>query len=209
MKLKNLVQSTYYFLWGGNMPSSMIHLLTAHKYHPEASVLFRIGNIAPDSVSEREEKDKTHLRNRPDRLNALRELALTMDLSDDFSKGILLHLFLDYYWDSSPMRNFIENHKDGNWFFDYRNEIGIASAWLFHHIGWSRRAWDEMAACPMSAYGHVQWIVKEDVADFIDRNNKWHAENDIGPSSAFTPDFIEEFTDKVAAEFKNWLKDIC
>jgi len=44
------------------MPSLMIHLLTAYKYNPKASTAFWIGNIAPDSVSERNEKDKSHFR---------------------------------------------------------------------------------------------------------------------------------------------------
>jgi len=34
------------------MPSSMVHLLTAYKYDPNASVLFWVSNIAPDCVQE-------------------------------------------------------------------------------------------------------------------------------------------------------------
>lgn len=190
------------------MPSLMIHLLTAYKYNPNASAAFWIGNIAPDSVSEREEKDKTHLRDKPERFNSLRELALTMNLHDDFSKGILLHLFLDYYWDSYPMRNFIENYKGDNWFPIYRQEIALAGGWLFHHTDWSKTVWDEMLACPLMVYENVHGIVKGDINDFIIRNSKWHVESNIGPSSVFTPDFIEEFTSKVAIDFKNWLENI-
>ncbi|HEY5584921.1 MAG TPA: hypothetical protein VIK78_10570 [Ruminiclostridium sp.] len=190
------------------MPSLMIHLLTAYKYNPNASVAFWIGNIAPDSVSDWKEKDKTHFRDRLDRLDALRELAFTMNLCDDFSKGILLHLYLDYYWDSYPMRNFIENYKEGNWFPIYRNETALAGGWLFHHTQWSKTVWDEMIAYPILEHENSHGIVKENVADFINRNNKWHVENNIGPSSVFTPDFIEEFTSKVAIDFKNWLENI-
>jgi hypothetical protein len=45
----------------------------------------------------------------------------------------------------------------------------------------------------------------EDIAQFISHNYKWHEENDIGPSSFFTPDLIEVFTSEVALEFGNWL----
>jgi hypothetical protein len=131
-----------------------------------------------------------------------------MNLSDDFSKGILLHLFLDYYWDSYPIRNFIENCKDGNWFPAYRHEIALAGGWLFHHTQWGKTVWDEMAACPMLEYKSVYEIANKDVVDLISRNRKWHIENNIGPSSAFTPDFIEEFTSEVAVNFNNWLEII-
>jgi len=190
------------------MPSLMIHLLTAYKYNPNSAATFWIGNIAPDSVSEREEKDKTHFRDRADRPNALRKLACTLNLYDDFSKGILLHLFLDYYWDSYPMHNFIETYKEGNWFPAYRHEIALAGCWLFHHTRWSKTVWDQMIAYPMLKYENVNGIVKGDITDFVKRNARWHAENKIGPSSVFTPDFIEEFTSKVAVDFKNWLKTV-
>ena len=130
-----------------------------------------------------------------------------MNLSDDFSQGILLHLYLDYWWDFYALRSYIENFKDNNWFQPYRNEIGLASAWLFHHTDWGTKVWDEMTECPMSAYENGHGIVKQDVANFINRNNKWHIENDIGPSTAFTPDYVEEFTSKVAINFKNWLQE--
>jgi len=188
------------------MPSLMIHLLTAYKYDSNASVAFWIGNIAPDSVSGWKEKDKTHFRDRPDRLNALRELACKMNLHDDFSKGILLHLFLDYYWDSYPMHDFIENYKEGNWFPIYRHETALAGGWLFHHTEWSKKVWDGMIAYPMLSYKNAHGIEKENISEFINSHGKWHVENDIGPSSVFTPDFIEEFTNKVAINFKNWLE---
>lgn len=190
------------------MPSSMIHLLTAYKFNPKASVAFWIGNIVPDSVSDRIEKDKTHFRDNPDRLNALKNLANMMNLSDELNQGILLHLYLDYYWDSSPMRNYIENYKEGNWFLPYRNEIALAGAWLFHHTHWGENLWDEMLVCPASIYENGYGVVNENVKDFISRNSKWHRENNIGPSSAFTPAFIEEFTSKVAIDFKTWINDI-
>jgi hypothetical protein len=187
------------------MPSLMIHLLIAYKCNPNASTAFWIGNIAPDSVSGRKEKDKSHFRDRVDRRYALRELAHNIDLNDDYAKGVLLHLFLDYYWDSYPMRDFIDNFKDVNWFTNYRHEIALAGDWLFHHTEWSRKVWNEMIEYPLSEYSEVHGIIKEDVADLIIRNYKWHIENNIGPSSAFTPEFIDEFSDKVAIDFKSWL----
>jgi hypothetical protein len=188
------------------MPSSMIHLLTAYKYNSKASVDFWVGNIAPDSVNDRKEKDKIHFRDKSDRLNALRDMASTINSKDDFSQGLLLHLYLDYFWDLYPVCNYIKKSKDSNWFQLYRNEISLAGAWLFHNKEWSKTVWHEMEVWPMSVYKNIYGIVKEDVADFIGRNNKWYTENEyIGPSKAFTPEFVEEFTSKVATDFKNWL----
>ena len=190
------------------MPSTMIHLLTAYKYNPEASTAFWIGNIIPDSVRDWKEKDKTHFRDRPDRFNALEEMAHSLNLEDELSEGILLHLFLDYLWDSSPMHNYIKNFTGDSWFIAYRQEIALAGAWLYHHVNWSKRVWDEMISFPTSGYEKAPSISKENVPDFIARNSKWHYENNIGPSPAFPPDFVEEFTDKAVIEFKKWIESM-
>jgi hypothetical protein len=187
------------------MPSSMIHLLAAYKYNPKANVEFWIGNVAPDSVSEWKAKDKTHFRDREDRKEALKELAATMNLNSEINQGILLHLFLDFHWDSEPMSNFKKGYKNNDWFKPYRNEIALAGAWLFHNTKWSRDIWEDMIKYPETLYEQIPGVVKEDVTDFLIRNNKWHLENNIGPSTVFTPSFVEEFTDKVVADFREWL----
>ena len=187
------------------MPSSMIHLLTAYKYNPNACQTFFIGNIAPDSVSDWKEKDKSHFRDKTDRLVALKNLALSIDLSSDFNKGILLHLFLDYHWDTDPMKNYIKMCKEDKWFQSYREEIALAGGWIYHNTEWGKAIWNEMMECPPEVYEDIHGIKKEEVFDFIVRNSKWHKENNIGPSSAFEPEYIDKFTSKVAKEFKNWL----
>jgi hypothetical protein len=183
----------------------MIHLLTAYKYNPNGSAQFWIGSVAPDLISERTEKDKTHFRDRLDRPSALMDLAQTMDLNNDLNKGILLHLIADYYWDTGAMQNFIENWKDGSWFLPYRQEIALAGAWLFHHKDWSKKVWNEMLEYPISNCKDKHGIITGDLNAFINRSYKWHSESDIGPSQYFTPDFVEEFTSRVALDFKEWL----
>lgn len=68
----------------------MVHLLTAYKYDPKASVAFLVGNIVPDIISEWQEKDRIHLRDGPDRLCTLKELAETKNMRNDFEKGIII-----------------------------------------------------------------------------------------------------------------------
>jgi len=183
------------------MPGLMVHLLTARKFSSNPSVAFMVGNVAPDSVHGWKEKDESHFRDRPDRLSALRELATSADISSDFSKGVILHLFLDYYWDINPRDTFIKNYTGEDWFPAYRNEIALSSAWLYHNKSWSTAVWDEMAAYPVEKYDDVHRLVRKDVFDLIQWNRDWHIGNNIGPSIAFSPEFIEEFTDRVASDF--------
>lgn len=186
------------------MPSSMVHLLTAYKYDPKATVAFLIGNIVPDIITEWKEKDRTHLRDRPDRLCALKELAATMNMQDDFEKGIILHLFLDYKWDVNPREEFTKRYEGYTWFEPYRHEIALTGAWLYHHTDWSERVWKELISYPLADFENNKYDENE-IKKFIVRNYKWHNENYIGPSLYFTPELIEEFTSKVAVEFRDWL----
>ena len=134
------------------MPSSMIHLLAAYKYDPKSSVAFFIGNIVPDIISEWKEKDRSHFRDRKDRLNALKELANTININDDFNRGVLLHLYLDYKWDTYPMKKFKEGFEKDTWFRPYRYEISLAGAWLYHNRDWSKDLWEKIISCPMTSY---------------------------------------------------------
>jgi|LSQX01.3.fsa_nt_gb hypothetical protein len=190
------------------VPSSMVHLITAYKYNKDVSMTFLVGNIVPDIVKEWKEKDRIHLRDREDRLFALEELAGTLNLQDDFKLGILLHLFLDYKWDTYPRVDFIMGYEDYTWFHPYRHEMALVGGWLYHHTDWSKGLWEEMKACPLDEFENSQGYNKEEIAKFISHNYEWHEENDIGPSSFFTPELIEEFTSEAADDFRSWLADL-
>lgn len=192
------------------MPSSMIHLLTAKKYDENSSILFYIGNLAPDCISEWKEKDHSHLRDleKNQRLCALTNLAKSLDSGNDFIKGILMHLFLDYQWDESPLKNHRESFSDNSWFPSYRKEIGLASAYMFHHTNWGEELWNEMMNYPKERYSIYSEFPCTGIHDFINRNGKWHKETECEPSRVFTPEYIETFTSEAAAEFKKWLKSL-
>ena len=189
------------------MPSSMVHLLAAYKYNSEASIEFLIGNIVPDIIKGWKEKDRNHLRDREDRLEALTELADTMDLRDDYNRGILFHLFLDYKWDIDTREEFIKSYEGFTWFEPYRHEIALSGAWLYRHTDWSERVWKELMSYPLVNLKSDEYD-KNELERFIARNYSWHKDNDIGPSLYFTPEIIEEFTSRVAVEFNDWLEEI-
>ena len=108
------------------MSSAMVHIECAKKYDANAPILFYTGNIAPDLLGTREAKDKTHFRGISDRFGALMRFAETLDLSDPFQKGVLMHLFLDLHWDREGYDKYRAEHEhEDGWFFRYRRIIAI------------------------------------------------------------------------------------
>ena len=177
----------------------MIHLLAAYKLKSDAPSQWWVGNIAPDTPPQtREEKDISHLRNlsNADRELKLREMADSLQPNDFYNEGKLFHLYLDYYWDIEAIHNFYTHDTTDNAFINYRNEIAVAGRWLFHNKDWSRKVWDLMADMPNKT---------ADEEAFITRNYKWHSQNDVTQPTFFTPDYIEDFTDRMVEKYKRWL----
>ena len=187
------------------MPGLMLHLIAAHKVRPASSALFYTGNLAPDAVSEWKRKDHTHFRDLEDRQPALARLA--RHAVSDFDEGVLLHLYFDWRWDTVVRQEFI-NQAGEEWFAPYRREIALSSGYAFHHTAWAGQVWDAVSAVDPRDYGETPDASPEEVRDLILRNDKWHRENDIGPSAYFTPERIEAFTDQVAREYAAWRKDV-
>ena len=190
------------------MPSTMIHITIARKYNENAGSAFFIGNIGPDAVYTREEKDRNHFRDKKDRFSALCDFAKELNTKHEYNKGFLLHLYADYHWDTTALGEFIKTVKEGHWFHPYRNEIALAGGWLYHHSEWSSKLWDDMASCQTSEYTDGYDADIENIQGYVCRNRIWHMENDIGPSLFYTPEYIEEFSEKVTSEFDNWLDEI-
>lgn len=188
------------------MPSMMIHLLTAHKICADEDPLFCIGTVAPDAISAREDKDITHFRTLKNREKALVNLALNVKCT--FDEGVLLHLYLDWLWDNKPLRNYAETHTDDNWFISYRHEIALASSYIYHSKSWSEKVWQKMLSCQKQTYGKAPGASDGEVEAFVKRNYKWHSENNIGPSTAYSPLFVEEFTSHAAEKFSAWYNSI-
>ena len=186
----------------------MVHLLLARKVDPDAPTLFYIGNIAPDAVSEWKIKDKTHFRDIEDRTDTIKDLALHLDINDAFSHGVLLHLFLDWKWDIGPFAKFKAEREGTDWFKAYRHELSLSGIWLYRRKPWSNVIWKNMAETDPSCFGHLDYISREDISRYIRRNYVWHEESNFGPSSVFTHEFVESFTDKAAPDFAEWKKEI-
>lgn len=188
------------------MPGSMIHLLVAHKIDPARSTLYYVGNIAPDAVTAWKEKDKTHFRDLADRSGALAALAARTPAGDDFAEGILLHLYTDWRWDVLARDEFIKT-AGSDWFSQYRYELSLASNYAFHGTDWAMDIWERICRCDMSEYGEIPGATANDLRDFIDRIYKWYIENKTEASSAFTPEFVENFVSEITPEYIRWRND--
>jgi len=185
------------------MPGSMIHLLMAHKVRPEGSILFYIGNIAPNAVADWENKEITHFRNLHDRSEALANLARQTSPSDDFAEGVLLHLYFDWRWDTLVREDFIKK-VPGEWFPKYRREVEYSSNYAFHHTSWAKSIWEQMDLIDPSKYGKISGVTADELKDFIRLSYKWHNENNTGPSEVFPPELIDEFISTIADEYTQW-----
>lgn len=185
------------------MAGLMIHLLIADKVYNRRSLLYYIGSIAPDAVSGWKNKDITHYRTVTDRNAALSNLAVNTSPSDDFTEGMLLHLYTDWRWDELVMCKFIK--KEGaDWLTKYRHELACSSSYAYYNTPWAKDIWNEMHQCDVSNYGDVPGATKDEVYDLILRNKVWHENNKMEKSLAFPPEFVDNFINTIADEYINW-----
>ena len=191
------------------MPSAMIHLLVAHDYLPEGDARFLLGCIAPDYAFERKFKDSIHLRDRPDRLEALNELRKTVDEKDSFTLGWLLHLFTDLCWDGSHLADYRAAHEQepGDWFPGYHDELHAAGYQLYHRYDWAEPENAAILEVDLSTLPETLPVNAESVELFrtilIEKTRE--SEADIH-SDAFPPALTERFALETAAAFCRWME---
>lgn len=186
------------------MPSAMIHLITALALEPEGSDRFLLGSISPDAANGREFKDGVHLRDRADRVAALQELRSRLDLSEDFSRGWLLHLFTDYCWDETHLRDFREAHAaDPDWFERYHRELHQGGYELYDRSPRAAADFDRMTALPLEDLPGFLPVTAESIDRFrrIMREKHRTTPRRREPS-VFTPALAERFAAETAAAFR-------
>ena len=190
------------------MPSCMIHLHTAHLLRNGRGALFCAGAVAPDAIDDWRAKDVTHLRDVPDRLARLAAIAQETDSRDDFAEGVLLHLYADWRWDKDQLERYWATlggrPPGGGWVLSYRNEISLASAWIYHHSPWARTLWEELLALPVEQYGPLPGMEKSDVRAYLTRNYKWHEGHPGPPSAFYSPQEVEEFVIGTVEGYQTW-----
>ena len=194
------------------MPSCMIHLHAAHLLRGVRGVLFCAGAVAPDAIDDWRAKDRTHLRDVPNRAEALAEIARHTDPRDDFAEGALLHLYADLRWDGDQLARYWASlggrPENGNWVPAYRNEISLASSWIYHHNPWPRALWEELLAVPAEQYGPLPGMDKNDIRAYLTRNSRWHEEHPGPPSAFYPPEEAEAFVLETVKGYESWRSTI-
>ena len=180
------------------MPGPMLHLSVAKKVNPNASIAFYAGNLAPDAVKGRENKDKAHFYGIPDREKAMKQFALKAD--NDYLKGALLHLFVDGKWWEAHLSDFAEKEGEG-WFTKYREEGWKMASYAFHNTEWAYDLLKQIENWDYSGFVETEFITKDNV--------KWVSSellvnNKLEASKIFSPELIEKFANDTADDFVKW-----
>ncbi|OQA13321.1 MAG: hypothetical protein BWY64_03677 [bacterium ADurb.Bin363] len=194
------------------MPSTMIHLLVAYEINPVASDLFWFGNFAPDYINDRTLKDKIHFRDNPNRMEALRQFRKKFKNDNSFEAGWLLHLFVDACWDELMIPPFQQKYKDNpafqDWFLKYRQEIGLASFYLYHHLEWTSKIWSQILNADLSTISRDVPITQNEAELYRSIVYKKHSESSIHSFSIeYSKDLIFDFSKKTAEKYIDWCRD--
>jgi len=193
------------------MPGTGIHLLVAHEMDPDASGAFYFGSFAPDYEQERAPKDIIHLRNEENRLAALSALRDSVDMRDDFTRGWILHLFTDLLWDESLLAQYRREYTGGDmgrddWFYPYREELGLATSYLYRQATWMDAVMARVRAVDVcaiqtslpAAADRLEWWQNRTCA-------KYSATEPGGHLGYYTLDMLNTFAVWTAAEWKSWV----
>ena len=180
------------------MPGPMLHLSIAKKVNPNGSIAYYVGNLAPDAVKGRENKDKAHFLCIPDREVAMKQFVKIAD--NEFLKGILLHLFVDRKWWEAHLSDFAEREGEG-WYTKYNKENLKMTSYAFHNTEWAYELFKQIENWNYDGFAETGFITKENV--------KWVSSellitNKLEASTIFSPALIENFTNDTADDFIKW-----
>jgi len=187
------------------MPGHMIHLMVAKKVCPDAGTGFFIGNIAPDAVhKDREKKDKVHFAYAPDMEAALKEFAAKAD--HDYLKGFLLHLYVDWKWNTTYLADFARNVDSSwqYWYEAYHIENSKMTSYAFYTTEWAAEHYNQMENDDYSDFVDTEFITKENTMEWVSSAKKWLSVNRLESSEVFPPELVEKFANDTADDFAKW-----
>ena len=175
----------------------------AKKVNPNAGLDFFIGNLAPDSVAG-EEKNINHFRNEPDMESALKKFAQTQNIKNEYLKGFLLHLFVDWKWNDLILPHFAKKEGDG-WYKKYYDEGGLIESYGATNTDWVYNLREQMNLCNNFNYVETEFVTEAGIKAMFENSSKWKVENKTEPSTAFPLELIEKFATNTADDFIKWL----
>ena len=126
----------------------------------------------------------------------------------EYIKGVILHLFVDWKWDTLIIADFIKTHGE-NWSPIYGKAMIEATLDAFHNTEWSYELWEQMELlCDSFDFTETEYILKNDIKSFINNRRKWQMENKALSLSEFSPYMIDKFVNDTANDFNYWISNI-
>jgi len=192
------------------MPGTGIHLLIAHALAPDASGMFFFGSYAPDFEQERVPKNRIHLRDEANRLEALTALRDSVDMEDDFARGWILHLFTDLLWDESLLAQYRYDYTSGDesredWFFPYRAEIGLTTGYLYNSQPWMDDVHAKTRAAGIAALRTSLPVDMEKLLWWKERVHQKYTDRTMDVAlHYYTMPMLNAFTERVTKAWREW-----
>lgn len=95
---------------------------------------------------------------------------------------------------------------DQHWFAKYREEIGFASYYLYHHMDWSPRIWSQIKNAKIQLVSTVLPAATQEIEWYRDRVYKKHAESSSESVSAeYDMETLIKFAHEAVCKYREWL----
>jgi len=187
--------------------------MVARKAYSDAGIAFFVGTLAPDATApydnmDKEKKDKIHYIGVPDMEAALKDFALKAE--NDYLKGFLLHLYVDWKWNTTYLSDFVSKNESGlqKWYSLYDTENRQMTSYAFYSTEWASELYDQMEKWDYTGFVDTEFITKDVSQNWVLSAKKWLSDNKLDPSTAFPPELIEKFASDTADSFIEWLSCI-
>ncbi len=202
------------------MPKSTMHLWVAKKVADrlkfDASGSFLLGNIAPDAVSIRPDREKAdkqvaHLRQPKFADGYKNALKILRDFDDnEFLKGCALHIMLDDMWTKGPYYTSIKSMEkrfgEKKAKIIYLRDTNYVESWLFRQNS-SRTLWNAVMNAPTERFFDI--LTPGEIDDY--RKKRYTVLNEKKSSASpkeITLDIVYSFIDRAVIKLSKEMVDI-
>ena len=148
-----------------------------------------------------------HLRNAPERETALKDYALKSNNENEYIKGVVLHLFVDWKWNDTILADFAKSVGDG-WYKKYHEEVGLIESYGTTKTPWLYALRQEMLLYSDYDFVETGFVSRQSIKTMLDNSDMWKVVNKTNPSLAFPCELIENFATNIAQEFAMWFSEL-
>lgn len=199
------------------MPSTMIHLLLAHKINPNGCGLYFLGSFAPDAFDDKREdkndaKNTNHFRNATDMEVAITEFYTQIDKSNPFHIGYFVHLICDMWWqdmiDSFRKWHSTTPNTEPNWYKAMMHEYRLSGVYIRQTKPWVNEVFTKMLTQTDSFQSPLPDPSNNEIYARLNKTvNAWKADKQkplSTPSAFFTDEYLDMYANEVAQKYMDW-----